>query len=160
MLGRHSPATIKEFWEHLQRFAPEELKDHPALDGCDLSKMIPLLIHFDGAEMYKNSEYNIWSFSSALSSLLDVDCLETQFVCCILPQKDMQQKQACAGFLVFMYGLHHGSASDCMQIYFNAHKSNRLLEGQAVRAQRNREADELVFRSDSERTVPIDWLLW
>ena len=101
MLGRRTPAAIKEFWEHLQRFAREEVKDHPALDGCDVSKMIPLLIHFDGAEMYKNSEYNIWSFSSALSSLVDVDCLETQFVCCILPQKAMQQKQACAGFLMF-----------------------------------------------------------
>eukprot|EP00439_Symbiodinium_sp_Y106_P037994 s6300_g4.t1 len=80
MLGRRTPAAIKEFWEHLQRFAPEEVKDHPALDGCDVSKMVPLLIHFDGAEMYKNSEYNIWSFSSALSSLLDVDCLETKMV--------------------------------------------------------------------------------
>ena len=100
MLGRQTPAAIKEFWKHLQRFAPEEMKDHPALECRDLSKMIPLLIHFDGAEMYKNSEYNIWSFSSALSSLLDVDCLETQFVCCILPQKAMQQKQACAKFLV------------------------------------------------------------
>ncbi|CAE7832343.1 unnamed protein product [Symbiodinium sp. CCMP2592] len=93
MLGRHSPAAIKQFWRHLQRYVPEEVKDHPALAGCDLSEMIQLLIHFDGAEMYKNSEYNIWSFSSALSSLLDVDCLETQFVCCILPQKAMQQKQ-------------------------------------------------------------------
>eukprot|EP00439_Symbiodinium_sp_Y106_P011300 s10052_g1.t1 len=41
MLGRRTPAAIKEFWEHLQRFAREEVKDHPALDGCDVSKMIP-----------------------------------------------------------------------------------------------------------------------
>ena len=118
MLGRRTPAAIKEFWEHLQRFAPEEVKDHPALDGCDVSKMVPLLIHFDGAEMYKNSEYNIWSFSSALSSLLDVDCLETQFVCCILPQKAMQQKQACCWIsYVFVYGLHHEHSCLCWISY-------------------------------------------
>lgn len=115
MLGHHTPAAIKEFWKHLQRFSPAEVKDHPALQNCKLSNMIPLLIHFDGAEMYKNSEYNIWSFSSALSSLLDVDCLQTQFMCCIIPQCAMEHKQACYRIAcAFMYELHHVSIFDCL----------------------------------------------
>ena len=98
MLGHQTPAAIKEFWQHLQRFAPEEIKDHPALESCDLCDLLPLLVHFDGAEMYKNAEYNIWSFSSACSSLLNVDCIQTQFLCCILPHIAMETKEACGGF--------------------------------------------------------------
>ncbi|CAE7375107.1 nipblb [Symbiodinium sp. CCMP2592] len=72
MLGHQTPNAIKEFWEHLQRFAPMDIKGHPALESCDLSELVPLLVHFDGAEMYRNAEYNIWSFSSVFSSMLDV----------------------------------------------------------------------------------------
>ena len=101
MLGHQTPAAIQEFWQHLKRFAPMEVKDHPALKSCDLSNMLPLLVHFDGAEMYKNAEYNIWSFSSAFSSMLAVDCIETQFLCCILPHSAMECKKACVGLHSF-----------------------------------------------------------
>ena len=109
MLGHQTPAAIKEFWQHLQRFAPEEIKDHPALESCDLCDLLPLLVHFDGAEMYKNAEYNIWSFSSAFSSLLNVDCIQTQFLCCILPSHCDGNQGGLWGIPIEFHTIYHGS---------------------------------------------------
>ena len=91
MLGNQSPDAINKFWEHVEKTA--EMTAHPALSiCCDKSMLVPLLVHFDGTEMYRNCEYNVWSIGSAFSVMQQLDCLDTCFITCILPFSAMEEK--------------------------------------------------------------------
>ena len=68
MLGRGGSAAAQRFWEQalLQAWG----REHPALAGKHgdaLGHVIPLQIHMDGAEMFKNAEYYVFSISCALN---------------------------------------------------------------------------------------------
>ncbi|CAK9000506.1 unnamed protein product, partial [Durusdinium trenchii] len=67
MTGYRSGAAIAEFWAHCE--ALEAWKDHPCLtnSGIPRDRLLPLLIHCDGAEFYNNTEFVVWSVGSALS---------------------------------------------------------------------------------------------
>ena len=80
MLGSYGPGTLKEFWDHFLDL--EEWQGHEAFadgslprDSRGLSKSqwkngsgtVPISMHYDGAEFYRNCEYNVWSVSSMLA---------------------------------------------------------------------------------------------
>lgn len=104
MLGNRDPQTIAAFWTHLRGLGP--WRDHPGLQdrSQDLSKVVALQFHADGAELYRDSEYFVYSFSSAFAGKgLVTDCLLYRFPLLIVAEKDMQQK-AVARFLQLEYG--------------------------------------------------------
>lgn len=76
MLGNYSSSGILEFWEHVKLQEAWKHHDliHHSTTEC-LKQMVPVMIHGDGAEMYRDTEYFCWSWSSAFgvsSTLKDV----------------------------------------------------------------------------------------
>lgn len=65
LLGPDGKDGVMSFWHHAQ--SVEWLRGHPALEEGDPSKLIPLVTHVDGAEIYQNSEYVLWSMQALLS---------------------------------------------------------------------------------------------
>ena len=69
MTGHFTCKGILEFWQQIKSL--EAWSHHDiihALDDESLSRCIPINIHADGAEMFTNSEYYVWSWSSALGA--------------------------------------------------------------------------------------------
>lgn len=65
MLGNLSEDARVNFWRHLGTLKP--WKDHPGLK-LPLDRLIPITIHGDGAEMYTNDEFFVYSFSSSFGA--------------------------------------------------------------------------------------------
>ena len=86
MLGPTGRDGLRKFWENAsgQRWCDE----HPALPHLDLDHTIPLVFHCDGAEVYTNSEFYIWSFSS----LMPCRChaLDCKFQIVKIPHESMR----------------------------------------------------------------------
>jgi len=68
-IGLLGPAGLDSagvFWQHAKKLAC--YCKHPALeDPRVLSRLLPLMIHTDGAEVYNNREYYFWCWSSLLA---------------------------------------------------------------------------------------------
>ena len=67
--------------------------DHPVLcqDGIDYESLIPITLHCDGAQFYRDDENFVWSFGSAFgSSGFIKDVLLTKFPMAIIPERFMQ----------------------------------------------------------------------
>lgn len=59
-LGAVSQEFLREFWLHVKTLG--EWRDHPHLqDESVFHRLIPILLHFDGAEMHTNTEYNFFT---------------------------------------------------------------------------------------------------
>ena len=94
-LGNLDASSRASFWNHLKSLRPWQ--SHPCLndDRFDPERYIPCTFHMDGAQMYREDEYCVWSFSSCFNgSGLISDCLLFQFPFCILPDKQMLSKNA------------------------------------------------------------------
>ena len=85
-LGEHTAEQVRDFWDSASRCP--EWQGHPALMDSTIAreKLIPITIHFDGAEFYRNCEYNVWSMSSPLSKAQPID---SRFVLLVLPEHHM-----------------------------------------------------------------------
>ena len=72
-LGGDEHAT-KEFWEAASRSSV--FCNHPVLqmDAHILERMIPLLLFYDGADIFRDKEYLWFIFSSILTSGSEIDC--------------------------------------------------------------------------------------
>ena len=69
-LGNLSPESVLAFWNHVK--LQECWKHHGvlhALSSEDLKRTIPFCVHSDGAEMFTNMEYQVYSWSSAFGIL-------------------------------------------------------------------------------------------
>ena len=69
-LGNLSPEGVLAFWNHVK--LQEPWKHHGvlrALSSEDLKRTIPFCVHSDGAEMFTNMEYQVYSWSSAFGIL-------------------------------------------------------------------------------------------
>lgn len=89
LTGTFDRPAIREFWTHVRQL--EEWKNHPLFASStseELGCTIPLIFHVDGAEFYTNSEYLVWSFSSALSS---GDVWDIKFPMVVLPHSAMHE---------------------------------------------------------------------
>jgi hypothetical protein len=65
MVGPEKEAGLEAFWTNA--LGQEWGKLHPGLQGCDMAALrqtVPLRVHIDGAESFKNHESVIWSISS------------------------------------------------------------------------------------------------
>ena len=91
MFGNRDPREIKKFWDHVRQLAP--WKDHPVLQdpSQDFGRLIALQFHADGAEIYRDDEYFIYSFSSIFGSGLVTDVLLHRFPLVFVAERHMQQ---------------------------------------------------------------------
>ena len=67
-------------------------KDHEFVQSdTNLRHCVPLIFHVDGAEVYRNSEYHVFSWRSAFASHDEV--LDTQLYMMAVPESVMHRKQ-------------------------------------------------------------------
>ena len=88
LAGNMSDDARQRFWDHCS--CCDGWKDHPVFDKgsvFDYKKLIPIVLHIDGAEIYRTSEYHILSWSSMLSSLTAADVADKKFLSCALPHE-------------------------------------------------------------------------
>ena len=63
---------------------------HPVLANAKLSHIVPLCIHADGAQFYRDDEYFVYSMSSCLGNNSTVkDVLLTKIPLAIIPERFM-----------------------------------------------------------------------
>jgi hypothetical protein len=68
------------------------LQDHEFIQSdTDLQHCVPFIFHVDGAEVFKNCEYHVFSMRSAFASHDEV--LDTQLYILAVPQKIMHRKE-------------------------------------------------------------------
>lgn len=91
MLGEYSDEGVLNFWSHVKTV--ETWKHHSVIHGLpdnQLKKTILCSIHADGAEMYTDDEYFIWSWSSAFSSSsLIADPMVHRFPIAVVAEREM-----------------------------------------------------------------------
>lgn len=84
--------SVYRFWQHVLQLPPWQ--DHPGPHGVseeDLSKTIAFCGHADGAEMYTNSEYFVWSWTSAFGTGgMCKDVMLSRYPICFISEFQMQ----------------------------------------------------------------------
>ena len=92
MLGNLSEDARVSFWEHLATLKPWE--NHPGLK-LPFNHLIPITIHGDGAEMYTNDEFFVYSFSSVFGTQGVIqDVLQLQYPVLAIPERWMRSAAA------------------------------------------------------------------
>ena len=72
---------FREFWD--ATLQEDRYKSHPALRTQDAKdKMVPLSFHVDGAEVYADTEFYVWSWGSMLTH---GSCYDTKFPIAAVP---------------------------------------------------------------------------
>jgi len=95
ILGNLSEEARVKFWEHCK--TKDAWKTHPVLNDPSYcpKNLIPWSVHCDGAQMYREDEYCVFSISSVFSNVgLIQDVLAVKFPCAILPEKHMRSPNA------------------------------------------------------------------
>lgn len=88
MLGHLDSSARTSFLEHLRGLAP--WSSHPVLSDANLSHIVPLCIHADGAQFYRDDEHFVYSMSSLLGNNSCVkDVLLTKIPLAIIPERFM-----------------------------------------------------------------------
>lgn len=93
MCGGNNGESIQKFWQHVKTL--DSFKHHGLLHGCtndDLKKVVPFCVHGDGAEMYRDDEHFIVSWSSAFSGGAYRDCLTCRFPISIVAERNMSNE--------------------------------------------------------------------
>lgn len=89
LLGSQSGDALQQFWQHCKQLEP--WKSHPVFDeneGIPLERTIPLLLHGDGAQFYREDEMFVYSISSLLAPAgMIQDCLLYKFPFLIIPER-------------------------------------------------------------------------
>ena len=93
MLGNLQERDRIAFWSHLKSLPP--WASHPVLnsEGYNPKHLVGFTIHADGAQMYRDDEYFVWSLSSVFAaSGMVQDVLAFQFPIAIVPERMMRSK--------------------------------------------------------------------
>ena len=93
LLGNLPDAARTEFWTHVSALPP--WRNHPVLRNpdVDFSKLVGFTVHTDGAQMYREDEYFVWSVSSVFSSMgCSKDILLVKFPVAIIAERHMKSK--------------------------------------------------------------------
>lgn len=85
-IGPGGIAGLRAFWKNAA--GQPWFEEHPALRTADLDYTIPLVFHCDGAEVYSNSEFYIWSVSSLMAKRCHV--LDNKFQVLKIPHESMR----------------------------------------------------------------------
>lgn len=95
MLGNLSEKARVDFWNHLKTL--RGWSSHPVLNDERYipQKLVGFTFHADGAQMYRDDEFFVWSLSSifAANGLIQ-DVLAFQFPFAIIPERFMRSKNA------------------------------------------------------------------
>ena len=94
LLGHFDGQARKAFLDHIKTLAP--WKDNPVLneDGADFTKIVPITLHGDGAQFYREDEFFVWSWSSAFGYKGNIkDPLMFKYPICIIPERCMPDHQ-------------------------------------------------------------------
>ena len=93
MFGGLSPRDVKQFWLHCKELEP--WKDHEILADPhqDFSRLIPIQIHGDGAEFFRDDECFAFSWSSVFGARggLIADSYLNRFPLLYIHERHMQQ---------------------------------------------------------------------
>jgi len=95
LLGKHGNPALHSFWTEMKKHPFG--RDHPGLRDKNVTMVIPLLIHIDGAEIYTNSEFYVLQFSSVMA--VDANVLDTKFPCIKIPHALMRDKEVKAAVM-------------------------------------------------------------
>jgi hypothetical protein len=92
-LGLDGPGSVADFWETARKSSV--FQDHPALSETAevLARLVPILIFYDGADIYRDKEYCWFLWSSAVSRGQDWDC-EIPLLCipaCYMKSSETQR---------------------------------------------------------------------
>jgi len=94
ILGSQSLDSIRQFWLHCKNLAP--WSTHPIFEENEqipLERTIPLLLHGDGAQFYREDEMFVYSISSLLAPAgMIQDCLLQKFPFLIIPERFIRSK--------------------------------------------------------------------
>lgn len=92
MLGNLDSDSIAAFWNHCKKLGPWE--KHPIFEeDCCLGKVVPLSIHGDGAQFFREDENFVYSISSLLApSGIISDILLYKFPFLIIPERHMRSE--------------------------------------------------------------------
>ncbi len=72
-----------QFWDHVKQF--DEWSQHSVLTTrCE--QVLPLILHVDGAAMFTNQEYHVWTFSCPFAA---GDLHDTKHLICTLPEESI-----------------------------------------------------------------------
>ena len=95
LLGSQSLDSIKDFWDHCKTLTP--WANHPIYEeneNIPLNKTIPLLLHGDGAQFYREDEMFVYSISSLFAPTgLIQDILLYKFPFLIIPERHMRSEE-------------------------------------------------------------------
>lgn len=104
ILGDHSDESRVDFFRHISRLEP--WKHHPVINQCCWKKLVPIHIHGDGCEFYKEDEYFVWSWSSVFNTGGSIkDALMFRFPIAVIPERHMRKEYVawCALVNVVIY---------------------------------------------------------
>ena len=91
MCGNNDGGSIRNFWKHIKTL--HGFKHHWLLHSFtneELEKVIPFCVHGDGAEMYRDDEHFIVSWSSGFMAGGSYrDCLTSRFPISIVAERNM-----------------------------------------------------------------------
>lgn len=94
LFGNCGSNSVVAFWKHISTLP--DWKHHEFAKSADsiLAHAVPMLVHADGAEIFRDDEYFIWSWSSGLSCRsLVKDPLLTKFPIAIVAEREMMTPQ-------------------------------------------------------------------
>lgn len=95
VLGHYGNDTRIGFWQHLSELEP--WKNHPVIfkERGRWEKLVGCCIHGDGAQMYKEDEFFVWSWSSVFGASGGIkDVLLYKWPICIIPERQMRKASA------------------------------------------------------------------
>lgn len=99
LLGDHSEQSREEFFRHVSSLDP--WKHHPVISGCPWKKLVPIHIHGDGREFYKEDEYFVWSWSSVFGTGGSIkDAFMFRFPIAVIPERQMRKDYVAFRILV------------------------------------------------------------
>ena len=104
MFGDLTSQEVANFWTHVKELEP--WKEHEILHDQhqDLSNLIGVALHADGAEMFRDDECFVYSWSSCFASAgIETDVMLYRFPILFIAERHMQDPKAtcfkgCGGF--------------------------------------------------------------
>lgn len=93
LLGNQRPEALQQFWEHVVTLDPWK---HVAREfsRSDYSRLIPITLHCDGAEMYRDQEYMSWSWTAYFQGPTKGDHLLHKFPILVVSEMEMVDNAA------------------------------------------------------------------
>ena len=169
LFGDYSKQAVLSFWQHIRAIPDWCYHAFAKTQPPEvLEKSIPVMVHADGCEIYKNDEFYIWSWSSVFScGAVYRDPLLTKFPICIIPEREMMDpkvpsiESAVDFFLAFPNQRVWGKVFLTVLIFFyDFFRQSSFCQGSAGGEQCGHKAHRLVFQMRFLRAIPPAWIWW